>query len=359
MGKFKKNEVKCDIGSYMHYWRGLKKSGKTTLFYDLIKAQYGDLNKGLLISVGDEIGYQALDGLVYAEAPTWDELIEVIDELVENKSENEFELVAIDTVDEAVKLAMEEVKAIHRRTHNGERKEFNACLGGYGAPRQKVTELLDEQIARLRRAGYGVVFIGHTRLKDIKEKNGDEYQQLTSNLSADYDGIFANKADIVMTIVVEKEIDENKHISGTNRFMYFRSDGFVDAGGRFANMPERIEYGAKNYLMAFEQGVKGAMNTELSDKKFETKRKAEVEERKEKGAAYAVDAEANKINVSRNKEIIDAIKKASGNAKLKEIIRPKLKEYGASSYADLENVPTAKMEQLYALVTNEVPFEEE
>lgn len=53
----------------------------------------------------------------------------------------------------------------------------------------------------------------------VKEKNGDEYQQLTSNLSADYDGIFANKADIVMTIAVEKNIDENKHVQGSYTFL--------------------------------------------------------------------------------------------------------------------------------------------
>jgi len=71
----------------------------------------------------------------------------------------------------------------------------------------------------------GIVIIGHTKLKDVKEKNGDEYQQLTSNLNADYDGIFANKADIVMTIAVEKNIDEAKRIKGTTRYMWFRTDG--------------------------------------------------------------------------------------------------------------------------------------
>ena len=37
MSMFKTNKVKCDIGSYIHYWRGIKKVGKTTLFYNLVK----------------------------------------------------------------------------------------------------------------------------------------------------------------------------------------------------------------------------------------------------------------------------------------------------------------------------------
>lgn len=278
MSRFKTNKVKCDIGSYIHYWRGIKKVGKTTLFYDLVKAQYGDLDNGLLIAIGDEIGYQALDGLVYAECPTWDDIIETVDELVENKSDNDFEVIALDTVDELIKLAQEEVKRIHKK-QKGQAAEFNACLGGYGSPRKKVEELVDEVLAKLKKSGYGLVMIGHTKIRDIKEKNGEEYQTLTSNLSADYDGIFANKADIVMTIAVEKDIDENKRIEDTTRYMWFRSDGFVDAGSRFSEMPERIEYGAENYIEAFEAGVKGAMANPVSDKEIATRKKEEKAER--------------------------------------------------------------------------------
>lgn len=192
MGMFKTNTVKFDIGSYIHYWRGIKKVGKTTLFYDLIREQYGDLNKGLLIAIGDEIGYNALDGLVYAEAPTWADFVAVVDELVETKNSNGFKLIGLDTADEIIKLGKEEVKRLHKKK-TGSAAEFNACFGGYGAPRDKVTELVDDILARLRKAGYGLVIIGHTKIRDIKEKNGDEYQQLTSNLNSDFDGILQTK----------------------------------------------------------------------------------------------------------------------------------------------------------------------
>ena len=81
----------------------------------LVQEQYGDLEKGLLIAVGDEIGYQALDGLVYAETPTWADIVEVVNDLVENKADNNFEIVGIDTADEMIKLAKEEVKRIHKK----------------------------------------------------------------------------------------------------------------------------------------------------------------------------------------------------------------------------------------------------
>lgn len=354
--EFKTNKVKCDIGSYIHYWRGVKKSGKTTLFYDLVKEQYGDLNKGLLIAVGDEIGYQALDGLIYAETPTWGDLVEAIDTLVEEKEANDFEIVALDTVDEMIKLAQEEVKRLHKKA-KGQAAEFNACFGGYGQPRKKVEELVDEQLARIRRSGYGLILIGHTRLRDITEKNGDTYQQLTSNLSADYDGIFANKADIVMTIVVEKEIDENKHINGTERYMYFRSDGFVDAGGRFSQMPEKIEYGAGNYISAFEAGVKGAIQGKITDKEIIKRKKEETTNRKKAASEYSKAAKELKIDEERNEELINEFREkfADLSDKDKAPIKDIMKELGLTpkSFKTPDEIPTKYFERVLAAIPNE------
>ncbi len=344
---FKTNKVKCDIGSYIHYWRGIKKVGKTTLFYDLIKEQYGDINKGLLISVGDEIGFQALDGLVYAECPQWSDVVEVIDELVENKADNEFEIIGLDTADELVKIAKEEVKRLHKKA-KGTAVEFNACFGGYGAPRDKVVELIDEQLAKIRKAGYGIVIIGHTKIRDIQQKNGDAYQQLTSNLSSDFDGIFANKADIVMTIDVEKEIDENKHINNTTRYMWFRSDGFVDAGGRFSNMPDKVEYGAKNYIEAFEAGVKGAMLTNATDKEISKRKKEEKESRIKKGLEYSENMKNNAIDESKNEELKIAIQSGftSLDKEKKEEFKKLMAELEIDSFKDVTSIPTKNLEKL-------------
>lgn len=347
MSMFKTNQVKCDIGSYIHYWRGIKKVGKTTLFYDLLQQQYGDLKNGLLISIGDEIGYNALDGLVYAEAPKWKDLIDIVEELENNKSENEFKLVALDTADEMIKLAKEEVKRLHKKA-KGTSVEFNACFGGYGQPREKVTELVDDVLARLRKSGYGLIIIGHTKLRDIKEKNGDEYQQLTSNLSSDYDGIFANKADIVMTITVEKEIDSNKRIQGTTRYMWFRTDGFVDAGGRFSEMPNRIEYGAKNYIDAFEEGVKKSIHNNISDTEIAKRKEIEVKEREQKSDNYVDSITANKIDEERNVELVTVIqnKFTEADTATKRKVKEIMQEHDVPNFKQPESIPTMVLEQI-------------
>ena len=351
--KYQTNKVKCDIGSYIHYWRGIKKVGKTTLFYNLVKEQYGDLNKGLLISIGDEIGYNALDGLVYVNTPDWTALEEVIDDLVENKADNEFAIVALDTADEMIKLAKNEVKHLHRKA-KGTSVEFNACFGGYGTPRDMVNELCDGVLARLRNAGYGIVIIGHTAIRNVKEKNGDEYQQLTSNLSFDYDGIFANKADVVMTIAVDKDIDENKHINSTTRYMWFRTDGFVDAGGRFATMPEKVEYGAKNYIEAFEESVRNSMLKSVSENEIKTRKQNEIRERNNKAKEYIQQVTESKNYEKLAPKYVEEIQRgfSSISTDKKKDIKNILTAYNAKKITD-PDIPLEALKKIVDVVNSE------
>lgn len=280
MALWKKNEVSVDLAHYRHYWRASKKWGKTTLFANLIRELYGDMNCGLLISCGNERGYSALDSLVYVDCPEWPMLMEVVDELVENKEDNEFKLIGFDTVDELVAMAQREVIRLEYRK-SGERKEFNACLGGYGAGRKKVEDLINAIITRLGDSGYGLIFIGHTKIRDIKEKNGDEYQMLTSNLSSDYDGIFANKADICMMGTIEKNIDGG-FVQDAERFMVFRGDGYIDAGGRFADIAPKVEVSAKNYIKTVTDAIRKSIKShEVTDEYIEKKMKQEQQEREE------------------------------------------------------------------------------
>lgn len=132
MGKlWGSNEVKVDLASYVQYVRGLKKIGKTTLFKELIEKLYEkDMNKGLLISLGDEDGYKALNGLVVAVASSWSDFVELVDELVENPEDNEFKIIALDTVDELFALATEEVFRLHKKKKGEPCESLNSALGG-------------------------------------------------------------------------------------------------------------------------------------------------------------------------------------------------------------------------------------
>lgn len=287
MGLYNKNEIKVDLGSYRHYWRGIKKIGKSSTFRDLIIEAFGSADKGLLISMGNETGYKALDNLIYAEAGTWEKFEEVADDLVLNKKDNSFRLLAFDTVDELVAIAIDYAMRLHKSRTGKDAKSLNEVFGGYGAGRAFVTKNINNQITRLENAGYGLVFIGHTKLKDIKETaESDGYQQLTSNLSTDYDGIFADKADILATFYT-KRIVKNGILEDKERYIYFRNEGFIDCGSRFSGMPDKVEMSAKNYIKAFEKGVLSSMAKPLSPEELARKKELETKEKQEKGLKYS------------------------------------------------------------------------
>ena len=302
--QYKTNEVKVDLANYRHYWRGVKKIGKTTLFKDFILKLYGDLSYGLLLEIGNEEGQKAIDGVVYDTVPDWSTLNEIVDDLIENKEDNHFKFIAFDTVDELIKIGQREIIRLdYRKT--GERHEFNACFGGYGNPRDKLVTLIDDIMTRLSRANYGLIWIGHTKYKTINEKSGDSYEQLTSNLNTDYDGIFANKADIVMMINTEREIEEGK-IVDTQRYMWFRGDGFVDAGGRFPDIEQKVEFSVDNYIRVVTDAIKKSIKSKTVDdayiaekaKQEQAEKEAYYQEHKEELSSAIAFEEANNTNAA-------------------------------------------------------------
>ena len=344
---WKKNEVKVDIASYFTYVRGQKKIGKSTLFKDLVNyIGKGDMNKGLLISCGDENGYKALNGLMVAVASDWSEFVELVDELVENPEDNDFKYIAIDTVDELINIAIKEVFRLHKRQYGEVCESLNSALKGYGAGRAKVKELVSEQIARLK-TGYGLFCIGHTKLRDVNEKGMNEaYQQLTTSLPFDFDSIFADKADIIATISVDKEIidieeigkDKKKvgSIGGITRWIHFRDDNFnVDCGARFKDIVDKVELSAENFIGAIEEAIKKASGK--SDTEIKTKVLEEETERSE--AVKKLSEKENEVDESTNKKLIDYITsnltklsdstKATVVSKVKEIAKLMKDELGA------------------------------
>lgn len=277
--EFKKNTIQLDLASYRHYWRGEAKVGKTSLFRDLVIEAYGDAKYGLLLSIGQEIGYKALDNLYAHDCPTWADLKEVVEDLVTNKAENEFKILALDTVDELVEIAEKEVLRLHFMQKQESATSINSALGGYGAGKKKARSLVEDIIAKLERAGYGMIYISHTKIKDITEKATElAYQQLTGALEFSYDAIFSDRADVMAMFTTESQIKDER-LKSSVRYIYFRSTNFINAGSRMANLPERIELSAKNYVQTIHTALETSSGVTGKDatkaRKQEEKTRAE------------------------------------------------------------------------------------
>jgi hypothetical protein len=268
------NTIKVDIANYRHYWRGTPGVGKSSTFRDLIIEAYGEAKYGLLISLGYEVGYKALDNLMVKDCPQWGDFKDVVDDLVENKDKNEFKILALDTVDELVEMAERKVMAIHLAQKGEPATSLNSCLGGYGAGKKKARQLIEEQIGRLEQAGYGMVYIGHTKNKDIKTQLAEEtYQMVTGSLEFAYDAIFADRADLMPMFVQEFSIKDDRKKDST-RFIYFRGTDFIDAKSRISGefLPEKIELSAKNYYDIIKEALEkstGKTGKELKEMKKE------------------------------------------------------------------------------------------
>ena len=241
------NTIKADIANISIYLRSTKKFGKTTLFRDVILEKYGDPSYGLLVGCGAEVGYKLLDNLNCVQVTSWEDLVELKKWLIEtNGVEHHIKIVAFDTGDELVLLADKKTIAISNKENPQKPcRSIKAAMGGYTAgEKYSANNLIKPYLSDLQQHGFATWVIAHTKLKTIKDKGAleeDGYQQLTSNLSADYEAAFGDVFDVCLTGVIDRTLetkqvgsDKKNVVTDTERRLYFRGTPMIDAGGRFA-----------------------------------------------------------------------------------------------------------------------------
>jgi len=358
---FKRNTVKVDLASYPPYIiMGQRKIGKTSLFYNLLLSHYKTLDAGILVSFGDEEGYHSLDDLQYERVVEWnadeDEdgvrgFIQVVDDLVENKKTNGIKAVCLDTLDEMIEVGTVEILKQHKREKGAVCKSLNDAFGGFQRGRDRLLESVNGEISRLRNAGYAVFILCHTKLKNVKDvMSGEDYEQLTNNLRADFFGSVADKSQMVVNITMEREIAEGKQV-GEKRMMYFRNTAIVDAGGRFVGLPEKLELSAENFMKAFEIGVKNSMLKPMSDKDIEDKKKEEEKEL-EKVAEIAkkkkekLEQEETKIDDNVALVSIIQLKFPKAKDEVKETIKQIMADFSITNFKTPESLSTEGLKKI-------------
>lgn len=362
---FKRNKVKVDLCSYPPYlFMAPRKFGKTTFWYELVKEVWGDDENGLLISFGKEEGYHALDGIQVETAKEWnaeyDEetelrgFVQIVDDLVENREEYGIKGVCLDTLDTMVDVATPEVLRLSKKETGVACKSLNAAFGGYGRGTTRLLDLMNEQIERLRDAGYAVFILCHIKMKERTDlQSGEKYETITNNLP---DNVFTNIADgaqMVMVGMLDREISAGK-IMSEERVVYLRGNSQVDAGSRFDSLPEKIELSPKAFMKAFEEGVKGAMKSGTpNDTEIKKMADAEAKARNKKAAKAAeIEQEKKKCDVEQNEEYIAYIKNNFTDAEqsVKDKVKEIMADYGIANFRDVE-VSTEGLQKIVALLS--------
>ena len=265
--------IQPDLKNVSIYIRSVKKFGKSTLFRDVIMEKYGDPTYGCLAEIGMEHGDELLDNLNTLHLDTYKDLVEFQKWLIEGKgTEHHIQIVGFDVADELVPLFDKETI----RQHNIENpqktvKSVKAAMGGYTAGEQYSATLMKNYFDKIRKAGIQVWVLGHSKYKNIKDKanvDNEGYMQLTSNLSAAYEAALGDIFDVVVTGMIDRNIetvgegnDAKRYATDSVRKLYFRGTPEIDAGGRFAfgAVPEYLIFDkpnmAKDFIRTIEEGM--------------------------------------------------------------------------------------------------------
>lgn len=278
------NRITADVSNISIYLRSQKKFGKTTLFRDVVIEKFGDASKGLLVGCGNEAGYTMLDNLNYTQVETYQDLVDLGNWLIQEKGkEHDIQMVAFDTVDEFMLIC--EKETIRRYTEESGKKcrSIKGAFGGFGAgTKYSANNVAKPYFTALKKAGFGVWAIAHTNFKTIKEKGGideDGYMQLTSNLDKDAESAFGDIFDVVLTGVIDRDIETKKekgfndtvktknYVTDTVRKLYFRGTALIDAGGRFADgaVPEFLVFDKQNMAKEFVKTVEDGIEKSKTD----------------------------------------------------------------------------------------------
>lgn len=285
------NTIKSDVKNVSLYIRSVKKFGKSTLFRDVIIEKYGDPSRGLLVEVGMERGASLLDNVNTTHVDSYKDLMELKKWLIEEKGrEHNIEIVAYDVADELVPLFDKETI----RQHNIENpqkpiKSIKAAMGGYTAGEQFSATLMKNYFDQIKASGIQVWVLGHSKYKNIKDKanvDNEGYMQLSSNLSAAYEAALGDIFDVVLTGIIDRNIETvgdgdnaKRYATDAVRKLYFRGTPEIDAGGRFAagSVPEYLVFDKPNmaadFIRIIEEGMEKSKTTFTSAPTAPTEKK--------------------------------------------------------------------------------------
>lgn len=313
--KPKINTIKADIKNISIYLRSVKKFGKSTLFRDMILEKYGDPSKGLLVEIGMERGATLLDNLNTTHIDTYKDLIELQKWLIETKGvEHNIEIVGFDVADEIVPIFDKETVRQHN-VDNPQKtiKSVKAAMGGYTAGEQYSATLMKNYFDKIKQNGIQVWVLGHSKYKNVRDKanvDNEGYMQLTSNLSVAYEAALGDIFDVVLTGVIDRDIETvgegdnaKRYATDSIRKLYFRGTPEIDAGGRFAAdaVPEYMVFDKPNMAAEFIRIIEEGMEKSKTD--FSAPKSSSKTPKKSTPAPVVVEEEPEEVDIDLDVEV--------------------------------------------------------
>ena len=354
MSKFgKKNKVSLNPLDANICLLGLPKIGKTTIMKEIAEKLVGD--NYLFLEMYRENGAKYIEDIIYEDVPDWDTFVEIVDDIVENRTTDyvDLKVVFLDTLDNALQLAEQESIRLWNKENPAKRTTaINAAWGGYMKGQDKAMELLQEQLFRLRTVGVAFSVIGHVRQTTVTDPiTNESYQQITSDVSQRYFNQLKKNIDLVGIAYIDRELTKNKvngkevsTVKSETRKIKFRDDNYtVDSGSRMSQICSEINFDADEFIEA----MKNALEAEVKKggKSVDDRRKENAKEEKDNMKRLAeaeVKAKAEKKLEDIKAEIVSFFVE---NKTSIETIKPALeicKANGFSNPNEIDNIDVAK-----------------
>ena len=352
MAKFgRRNEIKIDPLAYNMCLIGSSGIGKTSVIKEYCEKLAGE-DGYLFLEIGKEDGHDAIDGIVYEPVEDWDKLTEVIDDIIENRTTDykDLKVVVFDTYDELFAIAEPEVIRMHNRENPTKTtKSINSAFGGFQAGQDKAIEIVLDILWSLKKVGISFIVIGHTKTRNVTDAiTGEDYLQLTTNMSQKYFNAIKTKAHFLGVASIDREIVKEKTgkknvvtkkdiekgvVKSETRKITFRDDNFViDSKSRFANIAESIPLDSDALIKAVTDAIKAELSK--SGKTYEDA-KAEQEKKNEEHFKELEVKQQLEKSLTTIKEYFTSIREDTDKVKK---VMGKVKELGYTNPMEISNL---------------------
>ena len=259
--------------------------GKTTIIKQYVEKLAGE-DGYMFLEIGKEDGGAAISGINYVNCPEWDMEYDedtnsigfntFVEDVTENRSADwkDLKVVVIDTYDELFAIAEPEVILMHNKENpNKKVKSIKAAFGGFQGGEDKAIEIVLDRLWALKRVGVSFIVIGHTKSRNVTDPvTGEDYMQLTTNLSQKYFNAIKTKVHFLGVAAIDREIVKTNTgkknvvtgeqikkgvVKSETRKITFRDDNFViDSKSRFSDIVESIPMNVDALIQAITDAIK-------------------------------------------------------------------------------------------------------
>lgn len=339
----KRNIPKVSFFEYSGLIIAPSKWGKTTIASMIPKS----------ITCAFEIGYRG-QVMNYKDMETWDDFIDFIDMLEENRKDigDEIEIIAIDTVNIAYDKCKDyTLKRLGRIAGKSYKRPQDVPHGQFYPERDKD---FSEQLNRLNMLGFKPFFLTHSKIKTIQpnDETSQPYDVYTTTMEERCSNIVLPMVDYIIYGERKFIINENGDKVPT-RAITTKGDPNLTAGNRvymkediiFEDEFEAITKFQENFGKVIEERLrKAGINDDI--KKIEKQQKAEKTQQIDQ-IIKAKENEEDSLEIKQTK--LDTIKANLSKldmAKLQSI----MKEYKISNFNDASIVPSKALNDILTLI---------